>query len=193
MQDPVELRKAINSQRRALSQVSLAEAEHNLLEQAQALTALGHAKTVLSYLPMNGEISPLALSASLQSAQIYLPRITDFSKSQMRFYSAKNPRQRNSFGIEEPVAKGCSIMPDSLDAVLMPLVACDPQGNRLGMGGGYYDRAFAFRLDDTVSALPLLVGVAHDFQLVEQLQAAAWDVPLDAIITDRQFIDLRKQ
>jgi len=67
--------------------------------------------------------------------------------------------------------------------VLVPLVAFDDAGNRLGMGAGYYDRSFAFRR--AAPSPPLLVGVGYEFQRVPALAAQPWDVPLDAVLTER--------
>jgi len=72
--------------------------------------------------------------------------------------------------------------PDQLDVVLVPLVAFDLTCNRIGMGGGFYDRSFEFRKN--TPAPPTLVGVAHAFQQVKDVLAQPWDVPLDFVATD---------
>ncbi len=72
---------------------------------------------------------------------------------------------------------------ESIDVVLVPLVAFDALGHRLGMGGGFYDRTFARRK----RKLPLLVGIAHDFQQVERLAVAPWDIDLDMVVSDRRI------
>jgi 5-formyltetrahydrofolate cyclo-ligase len=75
------------------------------------------------------------------------------------------------------------LAPEALDLVLAPLVVFDPQRNRIGMGGGYYDRSFEFRKQAGRDA-PILIGVAHELQKVEQLIAEDWDVRLDMVVTD---------
>ena len=70
-----------------------------------------------------------------------------------------------------------------LDIVLLPLLAFDDRGNRLGMGGGYYDRLFASRLHRKTKQ-PLRVGLAFDCQQAERLPMQAWDVPLHAVVTE---------
>jgi 5-formyltetrahydrofolate cyclo-ligase len=104
---------------------------------------------------------------------------------QMHFrrWTPATAMQPNRFGIPEPV-DGLDIPADRLELVLMPLVAYSATGTRLGMGAGYYDRAFAFALDHP-DAGPLLVGAAYSLQEVNSLPAQSWDVPLDAVITDR--------
>ena len=75
------------------------------------------------------------------------------------------------------------LAPEALDLVLAPLVVFDPQRNRIGMGGGYYDRSFEFRKQAQRDA-PILIGVAHELQKVDQLIAEDWDVRLDMVVTD---------
>ena len=77
-------------------------------------------------------------------------------------------------------------MPSLLSLVLLPLVAFDAKGNRMGMGGGYYDRAFEFK-QKTLSYLPRLIGLAHELQKKEQLPTESWDIPLFAIFTDKKI------
>ncbi len=91
------------------------------------------------------------------------------------------PLTRNRFGIKEPPLRAPWINTRALDLVLAPLVAFDDQGNRLGMGGGFYDRHFG-NLPQCLR--PLLVGVAHEVQRARALPAAPWDVPLDGILTE---------
>jgi 5-formyltetrahydrofolate cyclo-ligase len=79
------------------------------------------------------------------------------------------------------------IQPLALDLVLTPLVGFDHKGNRLGMGGGYYDRSFAFLLRRQNWKKPRLVGLAYDFQQLDKLPAKNWDVPLTAVATDTHW------
>ena len=73
----------------------------------------------------------------------------------------------------------------------MPLLAFDRRGNRLGYGGGYYDRSFAFLKDQLRPTEPLLVGIAYDFQELPEIAPERWDIALDFIATDRELIDCR--
>ena len=94
---------------------------------------------------------------------------------------------KNVFGILEPVHRNVDLLrPGQLDAVIVPRVAFDTQLNRVGRGAGYYDRSFALRLRRRIWRKPLLIGVAYSFQRVPALQAAAWDVPLDVVITEKE-------
>lgn len=97
----------------------------------------------------------------------------------------------NRFGILEPKPLRHRVVASrSLNMVLMPLVAFDARGNRLGMGKGYYDKSFAF-LRKSTRKTPKLVGLAHECQRVEELQVASWDVPLEKIVSSMKIYDAR--
>ncbi len=91
----------------------------------------------------------------------------------------------NQYGITEPDPDSTQLVcRGRLDLVLVPLVAFDGNGNRLGMGAGYYDRTFHFLRHRRHWLKPRLVGLAFDMQRVADLQPAAWDVPLNAVVTE---------
>jgi len=93
----------------------------------------------------------------------------------------------NRFGIPEPPLKHRHIrMPWGLELILLPLVAFDSDCNRLGMGGGFYDRTLAYLRHRCCWRRPRLIGVAHECQRVEGLPVNEWDVALDAVITERR-------
>ena len=94
----------------------------------------------------------------------------------------------NRYGIPEPtLAASSCLRPDELSAVLVPLLGFTRQGRRLGMGGGYYDASFAFR--KKTPAPPTLIGVGFACQELDSLDAQAWDVDMDAIATEREWLD----
>lgn len=99
---------------------------------------------------------------------------------------------RNRFGIPEPRADPRRVVAlRRLDVVLVPLVGVDPRGQRLGMGGGYYDRALAHsRLSRQSPGVgrPVLIGVAFERQRVRALHVRRWDVPLDALVTESRLV-----
>ena len=120
------------------------------------------------------------------------------SGTAMRFvaFDATTPMRVGRFGIAVPDAPGASTYaPTELDLVLVPLLGFDARLDRLGMGGGFYDRAFAHRSRDAAGAVdgpprrPRLVGVAHAFQEVDDVRAMAWDVPLDAVATELGLVE----
>ncbi len=94
----------------------------------------------------------------------------------------------NCFGIAEPDISLAQATPSwGIDLVLMPLVAFDPAGNRLGMGKGYYDRTLKYLRYRRHWRKPRLIGVAYEFQKVDALPFQPWDVPLDGVVTERAF------
>lgn len=96
----------------------------------------------------------------------------------------------NRHSIPEPECASDELLaPAAIELVLLPLTAFDRRGNRLGTGGGYYDRSFAFLREAARPAQPLLVGIGYSFQEVAALDSQPWDVRLDFIATERELID----
>lgn len=149
-----------------------------------------HSQRIAFYIACGGEIDPvpLMLQAHKAGKRIYLPILRQRPAHGLWFapYRLGDPLVQNRFKIPEPEAHHRRIaMPWSLDMVFVPLVAFDITGNRLGMGGGFYDRTFAYRRLRNHWRGPKLIGLAHNFQCVDQLSKQAWDIPLDAVITER--------
>ena len=125
---------------------------------------------------------------------LYLPVITDFRHSRMRFvrYRTDSVMRVNRYGIAEPDRRHAETIPvRKLDLILLPLVAFDERGWRLGSGAGFYDRAIS-RLHDK-GLRPTLVGVAFDCQEVDIIPAEDHDVAVDAILTESGLRILRKE
>lgn len=184
------LRKHIRQQRRSLSPKQQHQAELGIARYARQCRQLWQAEHVLSYAPFQGEAAPHSLISALKPRRLYLPRITNYQQCRMQFYHAgRLSKHSNAFGIIEPRALTPPIAANQLQLALIPLVAFDRSGNRLGMGAGYYDRAFQALAHQTGNR-PLLVGIAHTFQETESLQAKPWDVPLDAILTESEYIPI---
>lgn len=151
------------------------------------------AKLVAAYLPLGAEASPLpAIEAALTgNKKVYVPIIRQRRPPLMDFARLRKLAglKKNRFGIEEPAAEPDEIVAASdLDLVLAPLVAFDERGNRLGMGGGFYDRCFSFKQVDKRCAQPVLCGLAFDCQRVAKLAAENWDIPLDCVATESGII-----
>ena len=127
--------------------------------------------------------APLRALARRRGCRVYLPRITDFVARRMALLPDPGTAMRlNRYRIAEPIG-GAPITPQALAVVLMPLVGFDEAGNRLGNGAGFYDRLLAHR--HGTRGAPVLVGIAFECQRCHRLPAAAHDVPLDAVITER--------
>lgn len=184
-----KIRKRLKRQRRNLSEQQLIIAQRRLSLQLRQHLPLLKAKKIASYLPSNGEISPLGIHKKFHRSRIFLPRITHFNSARMAFYPSKNKRLKNRYNIVEPLPLGTPTQLISCDIILVPLVAFDRQGNRIGMGAGFYDRALSFKQHNKMSR-PLLIGLAHHFQEVDNIRVQDWDIPLDAILTDHELIKI---
>ncbi|MDQ9090991.1 5-formyltetrahydrofolate cyclo-ligase [Pseudoalteromonas haloplanktis] len=120
---------------------------------------------------------------------LYLPVIHPFNGTTLYFqrYEENSPMKANRYGILEPKLNCSQICPlAELDYLLMPLVAFDDNGNRLGMGGGFYDKTLA-RYEKENWQKPQLIGLAHQCQHVTSLPVESWDVPLNYIITPQKI------
>lgn len=173
------LRKQLRQQRKQLSPAEQQFANFALIDPACRLIERYQAQHIAAYLPFDGEISPLPLFEKLANSgkSLYLPVLHPFSKGQLLFlrYQADQLRS-NRFGILEPMLDVRNVLPlPLLDLIFVPLVGCDKALNRLGMGGGFYDRT----LPHTKA---VRVGLAHRCQQVEQLPTEPWDQPLDELI-----------
>lgn len=186
IQDRNLLRKQLRQQRRALSASAQTLAAQKLILRFARNPLFRRARSIAFYWPSDGEISPLPLLriASKQGKRCYLPAVEKrtLTMSFRRYYCGER-LQPNHFGIPEPSPQSPSVAAKALDVVLMPLVGFDAQGNRLGMGGGFYDRAFAKLRHHR----PLRIGLAHSVQKVARLNYATWDIPLHGICTESDF------
>lgn len=147
---------------------------------------------VACYLANDGEIDPeyIIRTAWKLRKQVYLPVLSPFqSKLYFAPYQTGKAMQLNRFDIWEPACSPVNwVTAWQLDLMLLPLVAFDESGNRLGMGGGFYDRSLAYRRSRTHSLRPKLIGLAHELQHEEKLAANSWDIPLDMIATEERVI-----
>ena len=184
------LRQQIRQQRRSLDDRSRAMAATHLTKHILASRAFRCGQRIACYLPNDGEIDPTLIIERIWELgkECYLPVLNPLGHNRLEFapFTAETQLKLNCFGIAEPDVHASKwISPMQLDLVLAPLVAFDVQGNRMGMGGGYYDRSFAFLRHRKHWRKPRLVGVGYDFQQVEKLPVQHHDVPLRGVITDK--------
>ncbi len=171
--------------RAGLSDEQVNRASQALFERIIELDVYQQAERIATYYSVNGEISlrPVIDHALAQGKKIYLPQL-DANTLRFSPYFHEQKMRINYFKLPEPdVGDDEMLQPDELDLVLAPLVAFDEQRNRVGMGGGYYDRSFAFRKDPE-RTVPQLVGVAHELQKAAAIDIEEWDVRLDMVVTD---------
>ena len=183
-------RRLIRGRRQALSASEQQAASQALCAQLLALPECQQANRIGLYLANDGELdlTPLAHALWARGCQLFLPVLHPFATGHLLMlgYHRDSPLRPNRFGIPEPHLDVRQVAPlPSLDLLLCPLVAFDNAGNRLGMGGGFYDRTLA-RWQQSRPSQPLPIGIAHDCQRVDALPHALWDVPLPQILTPAQ-------
>lgn len=178
------LRLALRLQRRQLSRDQQRQAAHRVCVLLQKQPEWRTAKKVGLYLHAFGEIETTFVIqlAFRQHKQVYLPQVCPMNQclkwvkiSWQQYCNRRFAAHR--LGMREPMQRGVAVQ--QLDLLCLPLLAADPFGTRLGMGGGYYDRTLA-----QAAHRPFRLGLAHDFQLLTQkLPRQAWDQALHALVT----------
>ena len=184
-----QLRKSIRQKRCSLNEFEQQQHAQNLTKNICNLSAFRNARRIAFYLPEDGEIDTAYLieHAWRDNKQVYLPVLAPFNGA--LYFAPYYPASKlipNRFGINEPTCHPrLWLRARQLNLILLPLVAFDTQGNRLGMGGGFYDRSLAFTRYHKQRHSPQLIGLAHDLQKIEQLPCESWDIPLNMIATEK--------
>lgn len=179
-----------------LSVYSQKRAANAFSSQLCRLPAFIFAKRMAFYMANDGELDVSQTMAIAQTAgkQCYLPVLHPLKHNRLLFmqHRSADTLVNNRYAIPEPVLD-CKRMAASwtLDVILLPLVGFDEQCNRIGMGGGFYDRTLAFK-KHSLRKSPMLVGVAHDLQKVAKIPINSWDIPLDMVITEKQIYTAKK-
>lgn len=206
-QDLSLLRQSLRQQRQALTSSQQAQHAQQALVHAQNfwpfLEAMTSAisfqdqgcktkKTLLGFISSDGELQTSNLLdwvAQKTDWQIALPVLGEqFGTMTAVLWNGQGPLVCNRLGILEPPKTQPSLEVKEISCVLMPLVAFDHLGNRVGMGGGYYDRLLAECADKTIGQRPWLLGWGHGFQQVNALKPQSWDIGLDACITEQACV-----
>ena len=188
------LRKQLRHQRRAVSPFAQKQAQQQVLNQLLRLKAFQHSKKIGVYLHAFGEIQTRHIIeyCFTQHKKVYLPMICNMNQ-QLHWVKITQQQYRNNrfshhpLGMKEPMAnRGLHV--SKLDLLIMPLLACDIYGTRIGMGGGFYDKTLA-----SAGKKPFRLGIAHDFQLINaRLHRETWDQPLDGLITPSKYLHFKR-
>jgi 5-formyltetrahydrofolate cyclo-ligase len=188
--DRKALRATLRAQRRSLSRAERNRSAQLVAANADFFLRLRPSWRIALYasLPEELDTAPLLRLAESRGCRIFLPRIDRQRLGRrMRFIETDDRHRSNRLGIYEPQGSR-SLGARWLDVVFLPLVGFDARGVRLGTGGGYYDRAFAFRRWRTAWHTPSLIGLAYAFQQVEFIASAPHDVLLDAVVTEEGVV-----
>lgn len=191
MSDRTEQRRAmrveLRERRAGLSPREQADVAVAVRTRLARIVALERAQVVGGYRAIRGEVDLDAALTRLHDggAMVTVPRVSG-DRLDFMPWSPTSRTVAGSFGIDEPI-NGEPLPLSQHDVVLVPLVAFDETGQRLGQGGGFYDRAIAA----AGASRPLLIGVAHAFQQVRSVPVEAWDMPLDAVVTEERVHEFR--
>jgi 5-formyltetrahydrofolate cyclo-ligase len=182
----VPLRKLLRAQRRSLS---AADHRHRSRLAAKAVAGMPMfraGKRIALYLPFDRETDTAALIAAARrrGVRLFVPVIVDRRHGRIRFYPLDGKTRRGVFGIAVPSSRALPTASRWLNLIVIPLVGVDTSGSRLGMGGGFYDRALEFRRRRRHWPGPRLVGLAFDCQRTESSFAEPWDLRLDSLATE---------
>lgn len=181
-----QLRKTLREQRQALSPIAQKKAAQHFLKQFVKSSLFHRHQRIAMYLANDGELNlqPTIDYALACGKKVYLPVLNTWPKTHMAFQQivANQVWEKNRFNIVQPkINQHLQVKPWALDLVLLPLVGFDKTGGRLGMGGGFYDRHFAYLAQRKVWKKPVLVGIAHACQELESIPVQSWDIPLNEV------------
>ncbi len=190
--DKAALRQRLGAARRSMSPEEVRASSAAVLDRLRTLPEWAAAREVLLYWPLAGEVDVRPLLAELtgRGAVALLPRCRQGEPGCMDVarVACEADLLPLSHGIMEPDPAACPAEESPCpDLILVPGLAFDRQGRRLGFGGGYYDRFLA----RPGCAPSLSIGLAHDFQLVDELPAEAWDQRMGLVLTGREILRLK--
>jgi len=185
------LRKKLRRQRRAQPLAYRRQAADAAARTLAALPEFRRARRIAVYWTHGPELdtTPLIRRAHKQGKIVYFPVLGPPPTHRLHFAAWQRGEKliRNRFGIPEPLQRK-TIRPRFLDLMVVPLVGFDRAGNRLGMGGGYYDRTLAYLPRRRLWRRPRLVALAFECQQVEALPSQPWDIAVDTIVTESGVI-----
>lgn len=182
-----ELRKNLRKLRSSLSSSQIQQHSSAICTNTKKL--ISEAQHLAGYYAFGAEVdlSSLMSDFARQNKTTYVPVVLPDFLMEFAPVDDQTTILLNRYGIKEPqVDSALHTSASQLDAVLVPLVGFDENCNRMGMGGGYYDRCFAHRLGNNKS--PVLIGVAYELQCVPTVFAQSWDVPLDFVVTESRIL-----
>lgn len=171
-----ELRKAIRTRKRAMTEEEIERRSRSLCQKFLESDAYRACRTLYGYLPYNQEVRtlPILAQALADGKQVAVPKVYG---DDMKFIVLTDLTQvsRGYAGIPEPIADE-PVAEDETALVLMPGLAFDPQGHRIGYGGGFYDKFLSREPNHPTLAL------CYEFQMVEHLETEEFDIPVDTVI-----------
>jgi 5-formyltetrahydrofolate cyclo-ligase len=187
------LRRVMRERRLALGEEERAERARAATQNLNALPELAAARAVAGFMATPSELDPAGALAEVgrRGAAVAYPRVTA-GAPRLRFHRVAGPAdlRPGAYGILEPQEACPEVPAEDLDVILVPGLAFDGEGHRLGYGGGYYDEVAGLVRQ---RGRALLVGVGFDFQLVDRCPAGEGDVDIDSVVTDTRVVRCRAQ
>lgn len=178
-----QIRRRVKARKSLLDDSDRMRAAESVFERLQQLAAFAVSNHILAYHSLPDELSTLAfLNRWYGTKNLYLPRVNGVNLDILP-YNPANLRM-GAFHIDEPTGRDTTDV-DTIEMIIVPAVAYDARGNRVGRGRGFYDRLLQ-------STRALKVGVGYDFQLVDEIDAEPHDVPVDIVITESRTIITRR-
>ncbi len=184
--DKLQLRRALRARRLAVGPEQALAAAAAAARHLWSLPLMARTRAIAFYLPVRGELdcTSMITAAWRRRRHVFLPVVARDSLAFAPFM-ADTTLVQNRFGIAEPMVPPTALCrARELDVIILPLLAFDDRGYRLGYGGGFYDRALAHLAGRSGFRKPHVVGIGYDFQRVPTLPSDRWDVPMDAIVTE---------
>jgi 5-formyltetrahydrofolate cyclo-ligase len=181
------LRREMDARRRALGPGEAGEAAEALARRLAATPEFAAARRIALYAASGGELAtgPLLREARARDRVVLWPRVRGGA---LEFAACDaEALAPGAFGVPAPPASLEAVRLDAADLVVLPALALDGAGRRLGRGGGHYDRAFA----GAAAERPLRVGVGYDFQLVDEVPAGEGDARVDLVVSERRLLRVR--
>jgi 5-formyltetrahydrofolate cyclo-ligase len=186
-QSKAELRCQFLQKRRSLPRQLWRQKSNLLCDRLQALPVFTRSRTILAYFSFRQEPDLNPLFSHSDKAWGF-PRCVGESLT-WHCWKPEEGLQKGAYGIFEPHPDSYPIAPEEVDLILVPAVACDRAGYRLGYGGGFYDRLLSWPQWSSKCA----IGIVFDFAFVDRLPIESWDVPLSGVCTEIQESVTRKQ
>jgi 5-formyltetrahydrofolate cyclo-ligase len=189
------LRQAMNDKRAQLTVADRQQASGRAAERLLALDEVGEIARrvgcVAGFAAVRAEIDPAAALDEVRrrGGRVAYPRVADGQRPRLRFHLAESADlQTGRFGIPEPPASNEEVALGQIDLLIVPGVAFDAEGRRVGFGGGYYDELLRTRPVGTGPARPVVLGLGYDFQIVDVCPTEPHDQVIDGVVTDARVI-----
>ena len=179
-----KIRNISKSNREALKKDFIKQASSDISQKIITSKYFKDANNIGCYLSTEYEVSTdiIISSAHKTNKNLYVPKIKQGHAMDFVKMTLNSNMVKNRYGIHEPLYEDI-IDANKLDIVLVPIVAFDEKKNRIGMGGGFYDRKFKY-IKNTKKKYPLLIGIAFECQKVKKIKPENWDVKLSTIVTE---------